>query len=80
MKKEPRNPNRFVRRGIVAEYLQAKEIVENRLWKIVGNRLITFFDGEWLSESELREKLPILSRPNLFANPDNPNVLNNFAL
>lgn len=82
MRKETRNPNRltFQRRGIVASYLQQKEIVENRLWRIVGNKLLTFFNNEWLSEQELREKLPLLSQPCLLSNPENPNRSKNYSV
>jgi hypothetical protein len=81
-RKEVRNPNRmqFQNKGTVASYIQAKQIMEDRLWKIVGTKLITFFNGEWLSENELRERLPILSQPCLLSNPDNPNRKKNWSL
>jgi len=81
-RKEVRNTNRmeFQRQRPVAVYLQAKSIMEDRLWKVVGNKLITFFNGEWLSENELRERLPILSQPCLLANTSNPNKSKNWSI
>ena len=57
----PINPNSFALKGQrpVAKYLKEKEFRDNRLWTMVKGRLITFENGEWLSEVEFNEKYPV---------------------
>lgn len=43
----------------VADYLRAKDFRDNRLWTMVNGRLITFENGEYLSEKEFNEKYPV---------------------
>lgn len=82
MKQQPRNPNRlqFKGKNIIAEYLKAKEYRDNRLWKIVGNRFVTLFNGEWISLKEFEDMYPILKQNSLLTNMDNPNKTNNFSI
>lgn len=80
MKKETRNPNRllFRNRKVVKEYLKAKELFRDRLWSLVNGVFVTNYNGEWLSENELIERLPILRQSSLLANLQNPNVKKNY--
>lgn len=82
MKRETKNPNRmqFCNRKPVKEYIAAKELRENRLWKMVGNVMVTFFGGQWLSESEFTDKFPILKQNSLLSNLDNPNKRKNWSI
>jgi len=82
MKREVKNPNRltFKNKNLVQQYLKAKDLRDNRLWKMVGKRFLTFFKGEWLSEKEFTDKFPILKQNSLLANMDNPNKKNNWSI
>jgi hypothetical protein len=82
MRKETRNPNRltFQRKHLVADYIAAKDTVRNRTWKQIGNRFITLFKGQWLSEDEMIEQFPILKQSSLLTNLDNPNRSKNFSI
>ena len=82
MKRETKNPPRmqFKNNRIVKKYLEAKQLREQRLWKMVGNTLVTFLNGEWLSMTEFDERYPILKQNSLLTNLDNPNKSRNFSL
>lgn len=82
MKRETKNPRRmqFKNNRIVKKYLEAKQLREQRLWKMVGNTLVTFLNGEWLSMTEFDERYPILKQNSLLTNLDNPNKSRNFSL
>lgn len=82
MKRETKNPRRmqFKNNRIVKKYLEAKQLREQRLWKMVGNTLVTFLNGEWLSMAEFDERYPILKQNSLLTNLDNPNKSRNFSL
>lgn len=82
MKREIKNPNRlsFKGKNIVSEYVKAKNERDDRLWKRVGERWITFFKGEWVSLSEFEAHFPILSQPCLLSNCFNPNKKRNWSL
>lgn len=82
MRKETKNPNRmyFKNNPPVKKYLEAKELRDNRLWNMVGNTLITFLNGAWLSMAEFDERYPILKQNSLLTNLDNPNKSRNFSL
>jgi len=81
-KQKPRNPNRmqFKNNKLITTYLKAKDERDNRLWKLVGNRLLTFFKGEWMGLNEFEEHFPILKQSSLLTNLDNPNVSKNYSL
>ena len=82
MKRETKNSNRmqFKNNRIVKKYLEAKQLREQRLWKMAGDTLITFLNGEWLSMAEFDERYPILKQNSLLTNLDNPNKSRNFSL
>ena len=82
MKRETKNPRRmqFKNNRIVKKYLEAKQLREQRLWKMVGNTFVTFLNGEWLSMTEFDERYPILKQNSLLTNLDNPNKSRNFSL
>ena len=82
MKRETKNPRRmqFKNNRIVKKYLEAKQLREQRLWKMVGNTFVTFLNGEWLSMAEFDERYPILKQTSLLINFDNPNKSRNFSL
>lgn len=69
-RKEPRNKNRLGHKDTtpVQDYLQALYFRNNRLWKQVGARLLTFVNGEWLSDTEFQELYPVPKEGNLFRN------------
>lgn len=82
MKREVKNPNRlsFQRKTPVKDYITAKDERDNRLWKRVGNRWLTFFKGEWISLTEFEAHFPILSQPCLLSNPFNKNRRKNWSI
>lgn len=81
MKHTPRNPNRMSVKtdSAIKKYILAKNERDNRLWKMVGQSLITFFNGSWISSNEFEEHFPILKQGCLLTNLDNPNIKNNYT-
>lgn len=77
-KKEVRNPNRFVpgSKTPIADYLKAKDIRDNRLWRFLNGRLVTFFNCETISIEEWDKRFPVPSP--LLVNGDNPNKRKNY--
>jgi len=69
-KQTPRNSNRmqFKNNKLVSTYLKAKEERDNRLWNLVGGKLLTFFRGEWMAANEFEQHFPILKQSSLLTN------------
>jgi len=82
MRKETKNPNRLCQRTKtpIADYLRARDFKWQRLWKQVGSKLITLFEGEWLSENEFDERYPSKAPVHFFSNPENPNQSKNYSV
>lgn len=64
----------------VQNYLEKKYFKDNRLWHIVGGKLITKIGDEYLSESEFDDRYMRDIPTILFANPHNKNILKNWSL
>lgn len=78
----PANPNRmqFKNNQLIQQYIAAKELMNNRLWHLVNGKLLTKHNGEYLSESEMLDRLPILKQSSFLTNLQNPNIKKNFSM
>jgi len=81
-KNEKRNPNRLCARTKtpIGDWLKARDFKWQRLWKQVGEHIITFVDGIWMNEGEFDEKYPSKAPTHFYANQENPNRTKNFSI
>ena len=79
---QPRNPNRlqFKDSNLVRNYLAAKQLMTDRLWSVANGKFITNYEGEYLSENEMLDRLPILKQSSLLTNLQNPNKRKNWSI
>lgn len=64
----------------VSEYLRLKDFKENRLWHLLGGKLLTKVGKEYLSESEFDERYMRAIPTTFTSNPLNVNRLKNYSL
>lgn len=55
----------------VSHYINAVYFRQNRLWKMVGSRLLTQVNGEWMDSKEFDERYPIPVKLSFYHNPEN---------
>lgn len=67
------NRNNFINSGLtpITNYLKARDNFNYRLWRIVGGKLVTPFNGIFLTEEEFRKRHPVPAPLSFRRSPEN---------
>ncbi len=64
----------------VTDYLQAKEVRENRLWRCENGVLKTLLNFQWITAEEFDKRFPLPVTINFYGDKGNPDKRNLFLL